>query len=93
MWSGQIVRQMVLRVYCNLRLRAAAAGTFACVWWGVLYPELCFADETYTQVNVVEGQEIETKQSDCRDILHATGDEIAIKSRLLEWIEQKLNKQ
>ena len=93
MWNGQIIRQMVLRVYCNLRLRAAAAGAFACVWWGILYPELCFADDTYTLVDAAKEQETETGQSDCRDILHAAGDEIVIKSRLLEWIEQTLNKQ
>lgn len=93
MWSSQIIKQMALRACFNLRLRAAAVGTFACVWWGILYPELCFADDTYTQVNVVEGQEIEVKQPDSRDILHAAGDEIAIESRLMEWIEKKLNKQ
>ena len=92
MWNGQTIKQITLRAYCDMRLRAAAAGVFALAWWGIFYPELCFSDNTYAQVEVVSGQETETGQSDYRDILNASGDEIVIKSRLLEWIGQKVNK-
>lgn len=91
MWNRQIIKQIALRAYFDIRLRTAALSVFALTWWGILYPELCFSDNTYAQVDVVDGQEIETEQSDYRDILNATGDEIVIKSRLFEWIEQKIN--
>ena len=92
MWNGQIIKQIVLRAYCDMRLRTAAVGVFALAWWGIFYPELCFSDNTYTQVEVVDGQEIEIEQSDHQDILNASGDEIVIKSKLLEWIEKEVNK-
>ena len=92
-WNRQIIQQTVLRVYCDMRFRTAAVGVFAFTWWGILYPELCFSENTYAQVEVVDGQEIVTEQSDYHDILNASGDEIVIKSRLLEWIEQNINKQ
>ena len=91
MWNRQIIKQIALRAYFDVRLRMAAVSVFALTWWGILYPELCFSDNTYAQVDVVDGQEIETEQSDYRDILNASGDEIVIKSRLFEWIEQKIN--
>ena len=93
MWNGQIIKQIALRAYCDMRFRTAAAGVFALTWWGILYPELCFSENTYAQVETVDGQEIETERSDYHDILNASGDEIVIKSRLLEWIEQNINKQ
>ena len=91
MWNRQIIKQIALRAYFDVRLRMAAVSVFALTWWGILYPELCFSDNTYAQVDVVDGQEIETEQSDYRDILNASGDELVIKSRLFEWIEQKIN--
>lgn len=92
MWNRQIIQQYLLKGYHDLRLWAMVSGMFAFVWWGILYPELCFTDNTYTQVSVVDGQEIEAEQSDYRDFLQMEGDEIVIKSRLLEWIEQKIKK-
>ena len=93
MWNIQFIKQILLKGYYDLRFRAVMTGTFALAWWGILYPELCFTDSTYTQVIVVDGQEIEVEQSDYRDFLQAEGDEIVIKSRLLEWIEQKISKK
>ena len=93
MWNRQTMKQILLKGYYDLRLRAAMTGAFALAWWGILYPELCFTDSTYTQVIVADGQEIEVEQSDYRDFLQAEGDEIVIKSRLLEWIEQKISKK
>lgn len=87
--AGRILR----KVYCNLYFRAVAAGIFAVVWWGVLYPELCFTETTCEQVAVVEGQEVESQQTDYTGILEAAGDEIVIRSRLLEWIEQKIDEK
>ena len=89
MIDRQIIKQILQKAYRDVRLRTAAAGVFALVWWSVLYPELCFTDSTYTQIIVMDGQEIEAEQPDCRDVLNAAGDEIVIKSRLLEWLEEK----
>lgn len=63
----------------------------AFVWWGVLYPELCFTEGTCEQVILEKGQEIVEEQTDCSGILDASGDEVVIRSRLLEWIEEKKN--
>ena len=93
MWNKQAIKQILLRAYSDLRLHAAAVGVFAFVWWGLLYPELCFTDNTYEQVIIVDGEEIETEQPDYRDVLSASGDKIVIKSRLWEWLEQKINKE
>lgn len=93
MWNKQAIKQILLRAYSDLRLHAAAVGVFAFVWWGILYPELCFTDNTYEQVIIVNGEEIEGEQSDYRDVLSASRDKIVIKSRLWEWLEQKINKE
>ena len=93
MWNRQIIKQILLKGCSSIRLQAAATGVFALVWWGVLYPELCFTDNTYAQIITMDGQEIEAEQPDYRDVLNAAGDEIVIKSRLLEWLEEKTGKK
>lgn len=75
--------------YPGLRLRAAATGVFALVWWGLLYPELCFTEDTFQLVTVTDGKESVAEDVACKDILEAAGDEIVIGSRLLEWLEEK----
>lgn len=92
--NREIIKHILLKGYCDLRLRAAMMGMFALAWWGILYPELCFTDSTYTQVIVEDGQEIEAEdQPDYRDFLRAADEGIVIRSRLLEWIGQKINKK
>lgn len=93
MWNREIIKKLMLRAYCNLRLRAAAVGVFAFVWWGILYPELCFTENTYEQVVVVDGEEAEAEQADYRNVLSASGNKVLIKSRLWEWLEQKISKE
>lgn len=93
MWDRQCVRQLLIRIYRDLRIRTAAAALFALTWWGVLYPELCFTESTYEQIVIVDGEEIVLEETDCRDILHAAGDEVVVKSRLLEWLEEKFRKE
>lgn len=71
--------------------RTLAACLFAAVWWGIFYPELCFSEETCEAVTSDEIQtdslpgEIETAK-----VWDASGDEIVISSRFLEWCEDKL---
>ena len=93
MWDRQFIKGIMLRAYCDLRLHAAAIGVFAFVWWGLLYPELCFTENTYEQVIIVGDEEVEAEQTDYRNVLGASGDQIVIKSRLWEWLEQKINKE
>ena len=93
MWNRQIIKQIMMRAYCDLRIHVAAVGVFAFVWWGILYPELCFTENTYEQVIAADGEEIEAEQANYRDILGASGNEIVIKSRLWEWFQQKIGKE
>lgn len=92
MWNRQSVKRFWLRAYEDLRIRRLAAVMFALTWWGVLYPELCFTEGTYEQIIVVDGQEIVSEQTEYMDILSATGDEVVVRSRFLEWLEEKLKK-
>ena len=93
MINRQNIKQIMLKAYGDVRLRTAAVGVMALAWWGLLYPELCFADNTCAQVTVSDGRELEVGQADYRDVLKATGDEIVVKSRLLEWLEEKAGKK
>ena len=92
--AGQIAKARrrigkILRfVYRDARVRAAAAGVSACVWWGLFYPELCFTQATCEQV-VTDGG-AETDGGDVSGIMGASDDELVIRSRLWEWIEQKI---
>lgn len=61
---------------------------FAFAWWGLLYPELCFTEDTFRQVIVEDGEVITVKEAYYREILDAEGDDIVIESRLLEWLEE-----
>ena len=61
---------------------------FAFAWWGLLYPELCFTEDTFRQVIVEDGEVITVKAACYREILDAEGDDIVIESRLLEWLEE-----
>ncbi len=59
------------------------------MWWGILYPELSFTEATFQEILVTgEGEQIIGK-TDCRDLLDAAGDQIVIRSRLLEWLEEQ----
>ena len=37
---------------------------FAFAWWGLLYPELCFTEDTFRQVIVEDGEVITVKEAD-----------------------------
>ena len=72
------------------KVRTLAVSVFALAWWGILYPELCCTEDTFEQVvTVEEGQEM-SEQEIYQHLLAASGDEIVIKSRFLEWFEEKL---
>lgn len=78
------------QVICSqMRLRALVTGIFALAWWGILYPELCFTQDTCQQIVIENGEEKVVAEADYRDILAADEDEIVIKSRLMEWLEEQ----
>lgn len=71
--------------------KTMAAFLFAAVWWGIFYPELCFTEETCEAVVTAETQtEDMSGQIGAAEIWDASGDEIVISSRFLEWCEEKL---
>lgn len=74
-------------------LRMAATGIVtvmsAFVWWFLLYPELCFPEDTYEIVYEEQGME-----EDCTDeeifsrLMLSDEGQLVIKSRILEWIRK-----
>ncbi len=72
-------------------VKRLAVCLFAAVWWGIFYPELCFTEETCEAVVTAETQtEDMSGQIGAAEIWDASGDEIVISSRFLEWCEEKL---
>lgn len=125
-WTERI--EWIVRLFymeCQrFRLKAGMTCMFAAAWWGVLYPELCFTEETCQAVITADG-ETDLRQSDgleaieqtgeeqlvqrdaaqqiavqkentqqtisrqtYREILEATGNDVVVKSRFLEWLEE-----
>ncbi|MBD5494708.1 MAG: hypothetical protein HDR12_10130 [Lachnospiraceae bacterium] len=75
-------------------LRTAAMGIFtvtsAFVWWFLLYPELCFPEDTYEIV--CEEQEMEENCSEeeiLSQLMLSDEGRLVIKSRILEWLKKK----
>lgn len=93
MWNKESLKSYLHQSYYDLRLRTAVVSILAFAWWGLLYPELCFTENTYEQVIVSQGQEIVTEHADYQEILNASGNEIVVRSRFLEWLEEKRSKK
>jgi len=72
--------------------KTLAACLFAAVWWGIFYPELCFTEETCEAVRTDETQaDGMPEEIGALEIWCASGDEIVISSRFLEWLEENLS--
>lgn len=78
------IKQKILNQNNIKYLRLGFAGIAAFVWWCVFYPELCFPQDTYEAV-------YEMEEADSYSLLQAEGDQIEVRSRLLEWIKQHMN--
>ena len=80
---------MKQNIFSRLRkmLTGIAAGALAFVWWGVLYPELCFPQDTYDIMYEMEEEGISGDDM-CYQLLGADGEQIIVTSRLLQWIKQ-----
>ncbi len=77
------------------KLQVLMAGVFAFIWWFFFYPELCFPEDTCTVIYQGETYDMETWQELHPDIsqqlLHTEGENIIVKSRLLEYWQQSKN--
>lgn len=102
MWNREIIEQFFRKGYQSLKIKTWLATVFAAAWWGILYPELCFTEETCQAVVMEdseaaaqqeteqpdEAQRIVSQQMTYKEVLEATGDDVVIKSRFFEWLEQ-----
>ncbi|MDE6749074.1 MAG: hypothetical protein K2K21_08450 [Lachnospiraceae bacterium] len=75
-------------------LRTAAMGIFtvasAFVWWFLLYPELCFPEDTYDIVCEEQGMEEDCSEEEIFSQLMLSDEgQLVIKSRILEWLKKK----
>lgn len=71
-------------------LTGAAVSAFALLWWGVLYPELCFPKDTYEVIYETAGEEEALSEEEiCSRLLHADEEQVIVMSRLFEWLKQK----
>lgn len=61
-------------------------------WWGFLFPELTFTEDSLRVVYTQEAQEFEQMNSSqwekYMDLLKAEPEQVKIKSRFLEWLEE-----
>lgn len=72
--------------------KTLAVCLFAAVWWGIFYPELCFTEETCKVVTPNETREDSMQgKIEAAEVWDASGDEIVISSRFLEWCEENLS--
>ncbi|MCM1174934.1 MAG: stage II sporulation protein R [Blautia sp.] len=105
-------RKRPVRKEAVMRAAGFLAGGFAFVWWCVLYPELCFPQDTYEAVYESGADGAGAKETALQDGMDAEGSEgpggkmrcpaeenfrgllqtekeqVIVKSRLLEWLEQ-----
>lgn len=74
----------------RMTVTGALMGASACVWWFLLYPELCFPEDTYEIVYETKEAEENGAKEDIYDMLMYSDDEqIVIRSRILEWLKNK----
>ncbi|MDD6812732.1 MAG: hypothetical protein PUD93_12900 [Lachnospiraceae bacterium] len=81
------------------RIRFLFAGTLACVWWFLFYPELCFPEDTYeviyqgeTYGGMYRGETCDMERwQEIEELLQADEEQIIVKSRLWEVWKQLQN--
>ena len=88
------IRKLRESKLCNMKeqmrtaLTSVCISVFAVVWWCVFYPELCFPQDTYEAV-YESGEEADGADEEfCGGILQADGEQIIVKSRLLEALKR-----
>lgn len=80
-----------LHRYIRMAVTGIFMGTSAFVWWFLLYPELCFPEDTYELVcDETDAATGECAEKELYDMLTVSGEgKIVIKSRMLEWLKNK----
>lgn len=83
---------------CRKVLSSAAVGALALLWWGVLYPELCFPEDTYeiicehngetNQDISIDAKKWQITDESCYGMLDADEERIIVSSRFLEWLKR-----
>lgn len=69
--------------------KTLAVCMLAAVWWGIFYPELLFSEETCALIGTKSLQDEDCSgEIDAADIWRASGDEVVVSSRFLEWWEE-----
>lgn len=83
----------------RLRIKAAVCACLYVCWWGLLYPELVVNPDTCRVVDGETEEEILAQAGQMsagmlyQALLEADRDQIRYRSRLLELLEQLLNKR
>lgn len=80
-----------MKKYLRRTAVGVCASGLALVWWCVLYPELCFPEDTYEVIcEAGEGaDEWDGEMCEIRDgLLQAENGQIMVKSRLLEMLRR-----
>jgi len=79
------------------RFRAVVMMCAALGWWGIWFPELavwadavCVVEEECSEGTMQQGKEV---REICNGLLKADKDQIQVKSRLLQLVEQYLKKK
>ena len=85
------------------RFRAVVMMCAALGWWGIWFPELavwadavCVVEEEHSQNAVQQGEKVvecDTVREICEGLRQADKGQIKVKSRLLQLIEQYLQKK
>ena len=80
-------------------LRMAMVCCAAIGWWGLWYPELSTAADTYaivledgTVLSASEVVECEFGEQYCEELLQADNSQIRFRSRFLQWLEEYFEK-
>lgn len=88
MFRFDVWRNLKWKDCLRLIITGVFTGMSACVWWFLLYPELCFPQDTYEIV--YETQEEENCNEDIYNQLMTADDgQIVIQSKILEWLKKK----
>lgn len=91
--KSDIKRSSKWKKYLRMAVTGIFTVTSAFVWWFLLYPELCFPEDTYEILYEEQGME-----EDCSDeeilsqLMLSDEGQLVIKSRILEWIRKNERK-
>lgn len=86
-------RSLKWKEYLRMAATSIVMVTSAFVWWFLLYPELCFPEDTYEIVYEEQGMEEDGSDEEIFSQLMLSDEgRLVIKSRILEWIRKNERK-